>query len=54
MFWVPHPALLGVGVSILSYAGEVRIGVRADAAAMPDPADLVTWFGMELEALGAA
>ena len=54
MFWVPHPALLGVGVSILSYAGEVRIGVRADAAVMPDPADLVTRFGGELRALGAA
>lgn len=54
MFWVPHPALLGVGVSILSYAGEVRIGVRADAAAMPDPADLVVRFGEELKVLGAA
>lgn len=54
MFWVPHPALLGVGVSILSYAGEVRIGVRADAAVMPDPADLVARFGGELRALGAA
>jgi diacylglycerol O-acyltransferase len=54
MFWVPHPALLGVGVSILSYAGEVRIGVRADAAVMPDPADLVARFGAELRALGAA
>jgi len=54
MFWVPHPALLGVGVSILSYAGEVRIGVRADAAVMPDPADLVARFGKELRALGVA
>ena len=54
MFWVPHPALLGVGVSILSYAGEVRIGVRADVAVMPDPADLVARFGDELRGYGAA
>jgi WS/DGAT C-terminal domain len=53
MFWVPHPATLGVGVSILSYAGEVRIGVRADVAVMPEPADLVERFEEEVAALGA-
>lgn len=52
MFWVPHPATLGVGVSILSYAGEVRIGVRADVGVMPEPADLVRRFEAELAALG--
>jgi len=51
MFNVPHPASLGLGLSILSYAGEVRIGARADVAAMPDPASFVGTFGAEVAAL---
>ena len=51
MFWVPHPATLGLGVSILSYAGEVRIGVRADVAVLPRPEDLVESFEIELASL---
>jgi len=53
MFWVPHPATLGLGVSLLSYAGEVRVGVRADLAVMAEPRDLVRAFERELTALGA-
>ena len=53
MFWVPHPATLGVGISVLSYAGELRIGVRSDTAVLPRPADLVEHFEEELAALGA-
>lgn len=30
LFWVPCSARLALGVSILSYAGRVRLGVRAD------------------------
>ncbi len=52
MFWVPHPATLGLGISILSYAGDVRVGVRADVAVVPEPADLVELFELELAALG--
>lgn len=51
MFNVPHPATLGLGVSILSYAGEVRIGARADVAVLPDPGALVRGFAREVEAL---
>jgi diacylglycerol O-acyltransferase / wax synthase len=51
MFWVPHPSSLGLGVSILSYAGEVVVGVRADAAVMPDPGRLVRLFEEELGAI---
>lgn len=54
MFWVPHPSTLGVGISVLSYAGEVRIGVRADVAVMQDPMDVVDRFEAELTALGGA
>ncbi len=51
MFNVPHPATLGLGVSILSYAGEVRVGARADVAVMPDPGTFVRRFVDELGAL---
>jgi diacylglycerol O-acyltransferase len=51
MFWVPHPATLGVGVSILTYAGEVVVGVRADAALVPEPDRLVRLFEEELAAV---
>jgi diacylglycerol O-acyltransferase len=51
MFNVPHPASLGLGVSILSYAGEVRVGARADVAVMPDPGAFVASFGAEAAAL---
>jgi len=53
-FCVPHPARLGLGVSILSYAGELRVGARADVAVMPDPADLVKRIPQEIEALRLA
>jgi diacylglycerol O-acyltransferase len=53
MFNVPHPATLGLGVSILSYAGEVRVGVRSDVAVLPDPAGFVRSVVREVEALGA-
>lgn len=51
MFNVPHPATLGLGVSILSYAGEVRVGARADRAVMRDPGAFVERLGPELAAL---
>ena len=53
MFNVPHPAALGLGVSILSYAGEVRVGARADMAVMKDPNVFVRRFAGEVAALGA-
>jgi diacylglycerol O-acyltransferase len=52
VFWVPHPSRLGLGVSILSYGGRIRIGVRADVAALADPAGLATRVEEEAAALG--
>jgi diacylglycerol O-acyltransferase len=54
MFWVPHPSLLGLGVSIMTYAGEVRVGARADVAVMADPGDLIRRTESEVEALQLA
>jgi hypothetical protein len=41
MFWVPQAAKMGLGISIFSYAGNVTVGVLADAGIVPDPDRLV-------------
>jgi WS/DGAT/MGAT family acyltransferase len=37
MFWVPQAGDIGLGVSIVSYAGQVQFGVVADEAVLADP-----------------
>lgn len=37
MFWVPQAGDIGLGVSIVSYAGRVRFGVVADEAVLAEP-----------------
>jgi len=49
MFWVPQSARLGLGVSILSYAGQVRLGVATDAGLVPDPDTIIADFQEEME-----
>jgi WS/DGAT/MGAT family acyltransferase len=49
MFWVPQSAKLGLGVSILSYAGQVRLGVATDSGLVPDPESIITAFQDEME-----
>ena len=44
---MPHPAKLGLGLSILSYAGKVIIGVRIDEAVSKNPGPLVELFEEE-------
>lgn len=51
MFWVPQSGRVGLGVSICSYAGEVRLGVASDAGLIPDPARIVAAFHAELDAM---
>jgi hypothetical protein len=53
-FWVPQAGRLGLGVSILSYDGGVRMGVGTDAGLVPDPQRIVDGFDAELEALARA
>mgnify|MGYP001819653663 CR=1 FL=1 len=48
MFWVPQAAHLGLGVSILSYAGQVRVGVATDAGLLPDPDAIIKAFQDEM------
>jgi WS/DGAT/MGAT family acyltransferase len=51
MFWVPQSARLGLGVSILSYAGQVRLGVATDSGLVPDPQSIIKAFQDEMAAM---
>lgn len=51
MFWVPQRADIGVGISILSFAGRVQVGVLADTVLVPDARNLVRAFEEEFDAL---
>jgi diacylglycerol O-acyltransferase len=51
MFWVPQSAKLGLGVSILSYAGQVRLGVATDSGLVPDPESIIEAFQEEMAAM---
>jgi WS/DGAT/MGAT family acyltransferase len=54
MFWVPQSARMGVGVSILSYAGQVTVGVSTDQGLVPNPEAIVAGFESEFRALRLA
>ncbi len=51
MFWVPQSGRLGLGVSILSYNGHVRLGLAVDAGLVPNPGMIVSLFHQELDDL---
>jgi hypothetical protein len=51
MFWVPQSARLGLGISILSYNGEVMVGVASDTGLVPDPERIVAGFKSDLDDL---
>jgi WS/DGAT/MGAT family acyltransferase len=44
MFWVPQSGRLGLGVSIISYNGQVLVGVATDVGLVPDPETIVAGF----------
>jgi diacylglycerol O-acyltransferase len=54
MFWVPQSGHMGLGISILSYAGGVMLGIATDAGLVPDPERIVEGFKVEFEALRKA
>jgi diacylglycerol O-acyltransferase len=51
MFWVPSAGRLALGVSLLSYAGKVWMGLQCDAEVIPDPAAVLDGFAAEVEEL---
>jgi WS/DGAT/MGAT family acyltransferase len=52
-FWVPQAGGLGLGVSMLSYAGQVRVAAASDAKRMARPSDFVEAIEADLVALEA-
>jgi hypothetical protein len=51
MFWVPQSGDIGMGVSILSFGGNVQFGLVTDAAMVPDPEAIIARFNPEFEQL---
>jgi diacylglycerol O-acyltransferase len=51
MFWVPQSGRLGLGVSILSYNGQVWLGTITDAGLVPDPESIISAFHAEFDEL---
>ncbi len=49
IFWVPQSGDIGLGISILSYAGQVQFGLIADQKRVPDPAEVTARFHEEFE-----
>lgn len=54
MFWVPQANDQGIGISIFSYDGSVRLGIAADANLIPEPAELASAYERELDQLAEA
>ncbi len=54
LFWVPQAGRLGMGISIFSYAGSVRVGVTTDQGLVPDPEAIVEGFHQELASFEAS
>ena len=51
MFWVPQNGSIGMGISILSYDGQVFFGVITDRKLVPDPHQIIERFRPEFEKL---
>jgi WS/DGAT/MGAT family acyltransferase len=51
MFWVPQSGDIGMGVSIMTYAGAVQFGLITDRSLCPDPERIIANFAPEFEKL---
>ena len=51
--WAPTSGSIGLGFSLLTYDGELRLGVSADTNLVSDPHELVAHFEQELDAMRA-
>jgi len=51
MFWVPQSGDIGMGVSIITYAGDVQFGLVTDCVLCPDPENVIARFAPEFEKL---
>ena len=51
MFWVPRSGDVAIGISIISYAGEVTLGIATDTRVAPDPEKITEYFSEEFSHL---
>lgn len=51
MFWVPQSGTIGLGLSILSYNGQVQFGLISDRKRVPDPGAIADRFAHEFESI---
>ncbi len=51
MFWVPQAGNIGLGISVVSYAGQVQFGVVADEAILSEPETFLQDCLTELDTL---
>jgi diacylglycerol O-acyltransferase len=51
MFWVPRSGEVALGVSIISYAGSVTLGIATDRRVAPDPEKITQYFTREFDEL---
>lgn len=51
VIWVPQSARLGMGIAIVSYAGQVRVGIATDQGLVADPESIVAGFHEEFSAM---
>lgn len=51
IFWVPQGNGQGLGISLISYNGGVRVGIAGDENILPEPHDLTETFEEEVDAL---
>lgn len=51
MFWVPQSGNIGLGISIISYNGNVMLGLMADESLVSDPQRIIDGFELELAEL---
>lgn len=51
MFWVPQSGSIGMGISIISYEGQVFCGLITDNKLVPDPDEVMHNFHVEFDNL---
>jgi len=49
MFWVPQTGDLGLGLSIISYGGQIQFGLVGDAKLFPNPERIINRFVAQIE-----
>ncbi len=52
--WVPQSGRIGVGLSFVSYNGQLMVGLNVDAGLISDPEKFIEFFAEEYRSLVAA